>query len=125
MRIAKITTLLLLAALVVPAIASADECKGTIYVTIENYSSFEKRVVVVDKINGSTRLNENMKPWAKKAIPICSNGTHDSGYGHVKYKSGGGSWVNSSLLRDGDDVCLDELLASGRPLVVHFYRGRW
>jgi len=80
----------------------ADECEGTIRITIEHVSSSSNSVLVVDAISGDNEIQETMKPWATKDITICKS---SAGYGRIKYKKGGqSSWTESSLLSSGQTV---------------------
>ena len=94
-----------LALVLLPGSASADECYGTITITVRHLSSQANTVTLVDAIDGSTKISGTMNAHEEReGIPIC---TSNAGYGRVQYKKGGQSgWTESSLLKSGDTVTI-------------------
>jgi hypothetical protein len=77
------------------------EYAGYITITVQNFSSFDRYVEVVDEISGRTVLSRTMAPWEQENIQIC----HNDPYGEIRYDyEYNNRWIHSSLLSDGDHV---------------------
>ena len=69
----------------------------SIWITVENFSSFQRHIEVFDLECNRNAVNKRMNRWDKISVPICADGRH----GKIKFRADDDSiWTEVSLIKE-------------------------